>query len=785
MKTVRKKMLAVVLALSLLTTLFAGVQAWNVGAESVEKANIEVLGASIRFINKSTVDGIRFAVGIKTEDFNGLSNAEKQNYHLLVMPTQLVDGELEKDEAFEYGLTEPKKVAKPIDVVVNWDIASNETRGAVAYKVARIYLNEINASYYLTDVTARAYFDDNGTAVYSDSIQRSYYGIAEAALEDLEDTQKTGYENAVGSKFSPYEASQRDALLGVKYDKKAVWDYVDGKLISYGSERTQDDTLIHGLAIDRANKPNSSNYIINTSLYVGFKDEPAYATTEEALKGFMFGYNEADGSYYLLDFRYRDGVGDTRFSAGWHAWIRHFNGTSWDTVAGQDNLKLSLNQGMNDFRISVNNTNSEITNVSVEAKAPSERIYKTYINTAANDGWTGSKPKLTGNKFGYCAQVENRTFEFDPDIAINNDAIQTRGNSVVKSNAQLAADGTGTIKGSFVADYRTQDNNTRKEGIKFSGENGNGYYFYFSAQPQNATPRLYIGMWKWNGSDFANPDMADGAYVPSYAGTGINRLQENDEYLVDYEIKIYIDDSGKKHFDTDFTLSSGSWSWSGKYYCYDKATYLTGSDIYYYSQDNGSEDPAAAVPQGDGKTIYYLTTVTQPDGPDIPDEPDEPEGPIYQTSGSESVKLNKTLNADGTGTIAGQFITDYRTGGNIERREGIKFSGENGNGYFFWVGGQPSNNRFYIGFWRNVGTAAAPTWNNNNMSNGASVPSYDVAKNAGLTLQDNDEIIVDFSIDITVNADNQKAFAITYSLSHGDIKFYDGGWNLVDNRANG
>ncbi len=780
MKTVMKKMLALVLALVLCVTLYAGTQILNVSAENAGNANAEVLGASIRFISNNTmVDGIRFAVGMKTTDFNALTDAQKANYHLLVMPTQLVDGDLEKGEAFEYGPDGAKKYARAQDIAINWDMASNETRDSVDYKVVRIYLNEINSAYYLTDVTARAYYEENSVVTYSAPIQRSYYNIADAALEDLEDSQKTGYNNSVGSKFSPYTAAQRDALLGVKYDKKAVWDYVDGNLVSYGSERTKDDTLIHGFAVDRVNKPNSSNYIINTSLYVGFKDEPSFATNEDALKGFMFGYNETDGSYYLLDFRYRDGVGDARFSAGWHAWIRHFNGTSWGTVAGQDNLKLSLNQGMNDFRISVNNTNSEITNVSVEAKAPSERIYKTYINTAANGGWTDGKPKLTGNKFGYCAQVENRTFEFDPDMAISNDAIETRGNSTVKSDAQLAADGTGTIKGSFIHDFRGHTEGVRREGIKFSGENGNGYTLLFRSGNVNA-PCFYILLWKWNGSSFANPDMDPGCVYPSYAETGAAAaLQENDEILVDYEVKIYIA-GGYKRFDISYTLSCGDWSYSGVYKTYDKQwmSYIEGSDIYYLSEDNGNEtnlNTSDRLSAGDGKTVYYSTTVL----------PNEQEDPIYQTSGGESVKLNKTLSADGTGTIAGQFITDYRTAGDNERKEGIKFSGENGDGYYFWVGAQPNvnNGRFYIGMWRNCG--GQYIWNNGNMDSGASVPAYSLAADAGLTLQDNDEIIVDYEIKITINASNQKAFAIKYRLSHDGVNFYNGGWNLVDNRVNG
>lgn len=777
MKKTWKKVVASVLTVVLSAGTFATVNHKTVSAEDNTTATTEtvkVTGASIRFISENTaVDGIRFAVTVAKND---LESVKKQGWKLLVMPTALVDGELDKDESYGY---DEGKTAKPVSVDIDWNNAKAEGDN----QVVRIYLNEIDANYYTTDITARAYCEDNGTVTYSNELKRSYYEVAEKALDDVKDASETGYTNQAGSKYSPYDATQRDALLGVKYEKTGTWDLQDGNLVTNGSETTSDNTKIHPMLIDRAESTDASNYVIETSFNVGVSDDSVFVgkadNTDTSMKGFMFAYNESNKSYYLLDFRYRNLATP---GAGWYPYIRYYNGTGWSTTIGKGS---PIDAGWSDFRIAVNATDTT-TEITVEYKKQGENIYTTIINsrTQPNTSWADGT-KITGSKIGFYSTLSNQTLTFDSNVKVYDNTVQTRGNSSVKLNQTLNDDGTGTIKGQFITDYRTTGDNQKKEGIKFSGTNGNGYYFWVGAQPKNATPRFYVGMWRNCGTDTAanwnNTDMSDGASVLAYSTVTGETLKDKDEITVDFEITISINSENKKAFVVKYTLSHGTWSSGEKSWSLtDKRVgqYFTGGDVYLCSEDNGSE---SGTEVGDGKTLYYPISVNGKEA--APGEPSVNESILAQTNGVANVKLNQQLNNDGTGTIKGSFITDYRTKGSNSRREGIKFSGTNGNGYYFWIGAQPefTTPRFYIGMWRNTGTETAAEWGNANMSTGADVLAYSTV--TGETLQDNDEITVDFEITISINSMNQKAFIVKYSLSHGTWSSGEQTWSLVDNRA--
>ncbi len=784
MKKMWKKVIAALLVITLGIGTFIAASGNTALAGENATDGLSVIGASIRFINENTtVDGIRFAVGVKADAFNQMTDAQKKNYHLLVMPTALVKGELEKGETYTYMVDGTEKYAKAQDISIDWTNATTEN----GYKVVRIYLNEIDNSYYTIGITARAYYQDGGNVVYSEAIERSYYSVAEAALDDLSDTKVDGtYANKAGSKYSPYDAKQRDALLGVKYEKIGMWDLQDGNLITNGSTKTEANTYIHPMVLDRATGINSSNYVIETSFDVGVSNDAVFVgqadNSDTSMKGFVFAYDEAAKSYYLLDFRYRAPANATE---GWYPYIRYYNGSGWGTTIGKGS---PIDAGWSDFRIAVNATGAT-TEISVEYKKQGEDIYTTIINSrSADTGSWADGTTITGSKVGFYTTLPDQTLEFDSDVKVSNNTVQTRGNSSVKLDQKLAEDGTGTIRGSFVVDYRIKGNNSRREGIKFSGTDGNGYYFWVGAQPEFTTPRFYIGMWRNTGTGSAvnwnNTDMSNGASVVPYreaANAGVTLL-DNDEILVDYEIIISITSDNKKAFSIKYTLSYDAWSYSGGWNLTDNRVgqYFTDGDVYLYSEDTGNENITDDI--GDGKTIYYPITVNGNEAK--PGEPKNGTTTVMQTNGAQSLKLNQALNADGTGTVKGQFIVDYRTKGNNSRKEGIKFSGTDGNGYYFWVGAQPefTTPRFYIGMWRNTGTGSAINWNNTDMSNGASVVPYREATNAGITLSDNDEIIVDFEITISITNDNKKAFSIKYTLSH-DTWSYSGGWDLTDNRV--
>ena len=96
MKKIWKRVIASVLAIVLCAGVFVTTN-WQTASAAETTDGLKVIGASIRFINEdTTVDGIRFAVGVKAD---ALTDETKSNYHLLVMPTALLtDGQLEKGE---------------------------------------------------------------------------------------------------------------------------------------------------------------------------------------------------------------------------------------------------------------------------------------------------------------------------------------------------------------------------------------------------------------------------------------------------------------------------------------------------------------------------------------------------------------------------------------------------------------------------------------------------------------------------------------------------------------
>ena len=251
--------------------------------------DLTVMGASTRFVDTEgmKVDGIRFKVGVKAEAFKLMTDEQKANYRLLIMPTALVDGRLEKGETYTYTVGSDTQHAYAQDVRINWKNAKEEN----GYMVAHIYLYNINYNYYTIGITARAYYEDE-IVEYSNSLERSYYYVANAALNDLSDAENKVYANPVGSKYSRYNAVQRDALLGVSYVKTGTWDYIDGNLVQTSSAST--DSLV-----DRTVRTGDSEYVLYTSFKTGTLEEAG----TNLHGGFQFGYDSKTGTFLEVGYR--------------------------------------------------------------------------------------------------------------------------------------------------------------------------------------------------------------------------------------------------------------------------------------------------------------------------------------------------------------------------------------------------------------------------------------------------------------------------------------------------
>lgn len=414
-KTIRKRILPLGMAVLMCFCSLHFDTTLTYAKEQEVQPDFQVSGASIRFVEENQkIDGIRFAVAVREEVFASLSDREKTNYHLLVMPTLLVDGRLEKEEIYSYKNGASNVTTKAVDVQIDWSNAKKED----GYLKTHVYLNQIGASFYTTGLTARMYYQDSeGNLQYSQGLERSYAGVADAALND--------------EGGSLYTEEQRNALLGVKYEKTGTWDFENGMLTTDGLERTEENHAIHPMILERNETITSSVFEITTTFQIGVSDESVYAGqpdgTDTAMKGFLFGYDDETKSHLMLDFRYRSNVtgknGTKVGIPGWYPYLRMNNGTngSWSsTVVGKGS---PLETGIYDFKISVNNEGA-VTQVIVACRKQGDTEYQTIISTEDNLDWSSARQKIVGKKVGFLSTLENMTVMFASDIQIQNADIE-------------------------------------------------------------------------------------------------------------------------------------------------------------------------------------------------------------------------------------------------------------------------------------------------------------------------------------------------------------------------
>ncbi len=583
-----------------------------------EEDGLRLIGASVRFINDDTaIDGMRFAVGIRSDAYGTLSDEAKKSYHILIMPTALLgeDGELSKDESYEYREGQETKHADAADLMIDWEGAADEVIDGTPYKVQRIYLNKIAADYYTTGVTARAYFLTGDSPRYCDPIERSYYSVADAALEDVKEAADDEYANAVGSKFSPYDEKQRDALLGVKYEKTGTWDYRDGNLVTEGPTPTGVGTLIIPFLLDRLEVATSDNYIIETTFKVGYDDGTSPSGNDSGIRGLTFAYDSSDGSHYVLDVRHRDrGNG----LIGYFPHLRYWDGKQWDPSVPED--VVPLEEGMWDFRITVDALTEGETEVYVEGRKHGERSYMTLIPSTKNPNNGFKKGRVIGpGKIGFTSEANGR-IAFSPKLKVYDGAAQTRGKESIKAADLTITDKPTVIEGTFTYDYRTFTDGTqtqctdrRREGLLFGTDSTHGYFLSICGhQGANA---YHISLKKDTNGRWGNVQDKPFDSLSSLDLTKDKNLADNDEITVSYKITVTKNEAGHNVFDIDYTLSvDGDVFYTiNDWRCEDKnGEQPVIKGLYLYSEDDGSTVKDEAVDGhicGDGKTIYFSTKV--------------------------------------------------------------------------------------------------------------------------------------------------------------------------------
>ena len=388
-----KRIMASILAIAMCASAYIAFNG-NVAEASQDtlaSGDFKMVGASVRFEDEATVNGIRFGIGIKESVYSGLDASVKNSIRLLVMPTKLVDGDLEIGETYTNGTA----TASAIDTAIGakWDLKTYEDGN---YYVTYVYLYDIDNTCYDIDVTARAYWraDENSSPVYTDAVERSYIYVAEAALNDVAAEESTAYPNAVGTKFSPYTATQRDALIDVPYEQTAntIWDYVDGTFVKKGEDNS--DQFIYDRRVD-ASKDFKVYFThkMQTGSYTGQTRFLNFGANADGSQCFEFDFTEptSGSGVYKVHCR-RIGTEGGFIETG-----HDFTFTSGETYDFLLNVTYSGTTMTADLKARVHDSHTAYKSVR------SSKFSKTY-NTLE-----------VGNKFGYCLHAESRqaTFEIE------------------------------------------------------------------------------------------------------------------------------------------------------------------------------------------------------------------------------------------------------------------------------------------------------------------------------------------------------------------------------------
>ena len=247
-----KKLIASLLALSATACLSVGASAIIASAEGETAVDtyglsatdaFEIYGAGIRFAEDELTSGIRFAIGVENSVYEKMQTADVlKDIKILLMPTAFVDGELDVDESY----TANGVTVKPTGgaIASEWR-ASDDGK----YMLSYAYIYEVPAAYFGQDISARAYYVDGETTIYTettDKDNRSVAYVANVALNDTQDTQDTGedaiYTESVvvngETKYSPYTVDQRKLLDAYSM----VWSYQSGAKTIYTANITLNDT---------------------------------------------------------------------------------------------------------------------------------------------------------------------------------------------------------------------------------------------------------------------------------------------------------------------------------------------------------------------------------------------------------------------------------------------------------------------------------------------------------------------------------------------------------------
>ena len=506
--------------------------------------------------------------------------------------------------------------ARPLDLQINWTNSETKTitkdEYSATYKVAHVYLSAIPGGEYTTGVTARMYYAGGENPEYSAAVERSYTYVAESALEDVSATQEGEYKNQAGSKYSPYTAAERDALIGVAYEKvtNATWDLHDGKLVTTGKA---DADSPKPFLLERTNTIDTSKdfFTIETSIYVPSKE------AGQNQNGVVFAYNKDNSTYWILDVRYMNDK--------WYTNIRYY--ASDGSVPNQGFAGMPYEENTwYDFRVFVNKADAGQTKFAVDYKKSIDVAYGQTIELGGNGIIDAS---MTGTRLGFFTEVPQNdavTLSYDASSSIDYTCVLggKNGQTVKVNGQQLGADGTGTIEGQMVVDYRSratwitawkENLDISREGIMFGGNGTSGYMFYVTHGNMDGRA-FYVGLCKVtelvkHGGFTPLTGNVDTAETVDFTSAGIT-LNDGDAVVVDYKVVITKNaTTGIKTFTITYQFSKDGVMVPATTYTYTEtaATNYNSGSVYLFSSDTRAVANGTIV--SDGKTLYNSIKVTQ------------------------------------------------------------------------------------------------------------------------------------------------------------------------------
>ena len=280
----------------------------------------------------------------------------------------------------------------------------------------------------------------------------------------------------------------------------------------------------------------SKNLLIDRSAKLSGKDsyaiEASYQIVPDkttSFKGIVFNYKESDGSYFIMDYRYIERLGQYYLS------VRGFDGKSWDTITPWTGIAVLEENAWYDFRINVMN-GKNTTTVVLEYKTGSagyqcaSHIFDTamkgrqvgYCSMAANDMPFG-KIATTSTSYIGAEDAEYKlisgAFKRDGEklVAATTSSLMldrsldfaSKKNYTVNASYKIVPDKSGSIKG-IVLNYDAKK----------------GSYFVMDYRYIERLSKYYLSVRYYDGTKWEG--------IPSW--TGIAELTENAWY--DFEIDV-------------------------------------------------------------------------------------------------------------------------------------------------------------------------------------------------------------------------------------------------------